>query len=77
MTTKSIALPRTQLALERLAQSVIKLETALAERSQLDGGLAAELEAARADQAALQQVVDAVSERLDGAIGRLRSALEE
>jgi hypothetical protein len=74
--SKSIALPRTQAALERLAQSVIRLEAAVAELGR-DDDMAAELEAARAEQAALQQLVDTVSDRLDGAIGRLRTVLEE
>lgn len=75
--SKSIALPRTQAALERLAQSVIRLETTLAERGRDEDGMAAELEAARAEQAALQQLVETVTERLDGAIGRLRTVLED
>lgn len=77
MSSKTIALPRTQAALERLAQSVITLETTLAEGGGGNESLVAELEAARAEQAALQQVVDLVTGRLDGAIGRLRTVLED
>ncbi len=75
--TKALALPHTRTALEHLAQAVSRLEAALDARGELDAALSAELDAARADQAALRQVVDTVSERLDGAIDRLQTALEE
>lgn len=77
MTKSGLSLPRTRVALESLAQSVGRLEGALAARAQLDEQMVTELEAARAEQEALQQVVGTVSERLDGAILRLQTALEE
>ncbi len=72
-----MSLPRTKAALESLTQSVMHLEGALAIHQGGDSHLAAELAAARAEHAALQQVITAVSERLDGAIDRLQAALED
>ena len=77
MTKSGLSLPRTRVALERLAQSVGRLEGAVAARTELDERLVSELEAARAEQEALQEVVGTVSDRLDGAILRLQTALEE
>lgn len=75
--SKNIDLPKTKAALERLALSVARLERAAAGRAETDARLAAELEAARAEHAALRQVVDQVTARLDGAIGRVQTALED
>lgn len=77
MSKSGISLPRTRAALERLAQSVTRLEGVQALHEDADASLAAELAAAQAEHAALQQVVATVSDRLDGAISRLEAALED
>ncbi len=62
-------------AQKHLDESVARLEAALETRA--DGSqFAAELAAVRTQNAALKEVTEAVSERLDGAIDRIRAVLE-
>lgn len=67
--------PRTAEALARLEAAVARIETA-ARGGTGDAALGRELVAARADYAALREVTDTVSGRLDAAILRLQNALE-
>lgn len=76
MTQQSNPLPRSRAALERLAEAVAGLERRLSETGQSNARLAAELAAVKAEKAALQDVVDSVSTRLDGAIERVANLLE-
>lgn len=65
-------------ARERLDQAVARLEAALNARGEAsDSKLAKELAAIRSQNAALQEVNDVVSTRLDDAIRRLKSMLKE
>ena len=62
-------------AQKQLNEAVVRLEAALEARA--DGSrLAAELAAVRSQNAALTKVTEGVSERLDGAIDRIRAVLE-
>ncbi len=62
-------------AQKQLDEAVARLEAALEERA--DGSqLAVELAAVRSQNAALREVTEGVSERLDGAIDRIRAVLE-
>ncbi len=62
-------------AQNQLDEAVARLEAALEARA--DGSrLAAELAAVRSQNAALTKVTEGVSERLDGAIDRIRAVLE-
>jgi hypothetical protein len=67
-------------AVERLARAVNRLETAAQRRNAQHRTdrtrLAAELAQAREEYAALADVTDRVSLRLDGAIDRLKTVLE-
>ncbi len=59
----------------QLDEAVARLEAALEARA--DGSrLAQELAAVRSRNAALREVTEGVSERLDGAIDRIRAVLE-
>ena len=62
-------------AQKHLDEAVARLEAALEARA--DGSrLAQELAAARSRNAALREVTEGVSERLDGAIDRIKAVLE-
>ena len=62
-------------AQKQLDEAVVRLEAAVEARA--DGGqLAAELAAVRNRNAALREVTEGVSVRLDGAIDRIRAVLE-
>ncbi len=62
-------------AQKQLDEAVARLEAALEARA--DGSrLAQELAAVRSRNAALREVTEGVSERLDGAIDRIRAVLE-
>jgi len=62
----------------RLDQAVSRLEAALNAKAPLEGaGSAAELAVERSRNAALQEVNETISSRLDDAIGRLKSLLED
>jgi hypothetical protein len=67
-------------AVERLARAVNRLETVAQRRNSQQQAdrtrLAAELAQAREEYAALADVTDRVSLRLDGAIDRLKTVLE-
>lgn len=76
MTQHTNPLPRSRAALERLAEAVAGLDRTLAETGDVSAQLAADLAAVKAEKAALQQVVDSVSTRLDGAIERVQNLLE-
>lgn len=74
-TQKPVQLER---ARERLDQAVARLEAALNARGEVgDSKLAEELAAIRSRNAALQEVNEVVSTRLDDAIRRLKSMLTE
>ncbi len=62
-------------AQKHLDEAVARLEAALESRA--DGSqLAQEMAAVRSQNAALREVTEGVSERLDGAIDRIRAVLE-
>ncbi len=62
-------------AQKQLDEAVARLEAALEARA--DGSqLATKLAAVRSQNAALREVTEGVSERLDGAIDRIRAVLE-
>ena len=62
-------------AQKQLDEAVVRLEAALEARA--DGSqFAAELAAVRNQNAALREVTEGVSVRLDGAIDRIRAVLE-
>lgn len=62
-------------AQKQLDEAVVRLEAALEARA--DGNqLTAELAAVRSQSAALKEVTEGVSMRLDGAIDRIRAVLE-
>ena len=66
-----------ELAQERISKALARVEAALKARAEKgDGGLAAELEAARETNEALREAQRNVSERLDVAINRLKTILE-
>ncbi len=62
-------------ARKQLDEAVVRLEAAVEARAD-ENGLAADLAATRSRNAALKDVTDTVSARLDGAINRLRAVLE-
>ncbi len=62
-------------AQKRLDEAVARLEAALEARAE-GSRLAQELAAVRSRNAALSEVTEGVSERLDGAINRVRAVLE-
>ncbi len=62
-------------ARKQLDEAVARLEAAVEARAD-ENGLAADLAAMRNRNAALKDVTDTVSARLDGAINRLRAVLE-
>lgn len=76
MTQQSNPLPRTRAALERLAEAIAGLEHSANQSNQVKAKLAADLAAIKSEKEALQQVVDSVSSRLDGAIERVAALLE-
>lgn len=73
----SQALSRTEAAVQRLGQAIDRLEAASARVGAGDLLLAGELRDAKDQQAALQDTTRVVAQRLDAAIGRLRTILEE
>ena len=68
---------RTEAAVARLGSAIERLEAAAARVGAGDLLLAGELRDAREEQAALQDTTRVVSTRLDIAIRRLRTILEE
>ncbi|GEM_PF-6878247 len=76
MTQHTNPLPRSRAALERLAEAVAGLDRAVAETGEMTTQMATELAAVKTEKAALEQVVDSVSARLDGAIERVQNLLE-
>lgn len=72
----SAALGRTEAAVQRLGAAIDRLETAAARVGAGDLLLAGELRDARDQHAALEDTTRVVSQRLDGAIARLRTLLE-
>lgn len=76
MIQQSNPLPRSRAALERLAEAVAGLERKLKDTGDSHARVAAELAAAKTEKAALQDMVDSVSARLDGAIERVENLLE-
>lgn len=70
------ALGRTETAIQRLGSAIDRLEAAAARVGAGDLLLAGELRDAREQHAALEDTTRVVSQRLDGAIGRLRQLLE-
>lgn len=73
----SQALSRTEAAVQRLGQAIDRLEAASARVGAGDLLLAGELRDAKDQQAALQDTTRVVAQRLDAAIGRLRTILGE
>ncbi len=71
------ALSRTEAAIHRLGNSIDRLEAAAARVGAGDLLLAGELRDAREEQAALLDTTRVVSSRLDAAIRRLHTLLEE
>ncbi len=71
---------RLEVANERLAAAVDRLERALIERTGRTGAadteMAAAMQAARAEYESLRSATTTVSERLDNTIDRLKSVLE-
>ncbi|MBI1777241.1 MAG: hypothetical protein HYR63_18035 [Proteobacteria bacterium] len=67
-------------AIERLDKALLRLEAAIAKRDAIDRrereALKTALADARAEYARLAQAADSVSNRLDGAIGRLKLVME-
>ncbi|MGE5505600.1 MAG: hypothetical protein ACM31L_14350 [Actinomycetota bacterium] len=68
---------RTEAAVQRLGAAIDRLEAAAARVGAGDLLLAGELRDAREDYARLQDTTRVVSGRLDAAIDRLRTLLEE
>lgn len=68
---------RTDRAIERLGAAIDRLEAAAARVGAGDLLLAGELRDARDQYAALEDTTRVVSQRLDAAIDRLRTLLEE
>lgn len=73
----SAALGRTADAVRRLGAAIDRLEAASARVGAGDLLLAGELRDARDRQALLEDTTRVVAQRLDGAIDRLRTLLEE
>ncbi len=73
----SQALSRTESAVQRLGLAIDRLESAAARVGAGDLLLAGELRDARDEHAALGDTTRVVAQRLDSAIGRLRTILEE
>lgn len=65
------------MAVQRLGQAIDRLEAATARVGAGDLLLAGELRDAKDQHAALEDTTRVVSQRLDAAIGRLRTILEE
>jgi chromosome segregation ATPase len=63
-------------AIERLRQAVERLATAADARQTGTRRLAADLKREQAERAELQSLTDTIAGRLDGAIERLRSTLD-
>ncbi|KAF0225763.1 MAG: hypothetical protein FD176_210 [Rhodospirillaceae bacterium] len=70
------ALGRTETAIQRLGSAIDRLEAAAARVGAGDLLLAGELRDAREQHATLEDTTRVVSQRLDGAITRLRHLLE-
>lgn len=70
-------LPRSRAAIAQLEKSLQRLEAVVAKGHHGDLFLEQELRAARADYARLDETSRMVEERLDVAINRLRSVLED
>ncbi|MBC7950385.1 MAG: hypothetical protein H7Z12_01010 [Rhodospirillaceae bacterium] len=68
---------RTATAVERLGAAIDRLEAASARVGAGDLLLAGELRDARDEQAMMADTTRVVAQRLDAAIGRLRTLLEE
>jgi septal ring factor EnvC (AmiA/AmiB activator) len=80
----SPAMDRVKAALERLDEMLDDLETAVAEREARDAAAVAErrqlvleLDQSRTAERRTRETTTAVSQRLDGAIDRLQTVLEE
>jgi septal ring factor EnvC (AmiA/AmiB activator) len=78
------AMDRVKAALERLDEMLDDLETAVAEREARDAAAVAErrqlvleLDQSRTAERRTRETTTAVSQRLDGAIDRLQTVLEE
>lgn len=75
--------PRLDHSRRRLEKAIFRLEAALSDAGHGDGestvenDLSRQLAAARAENAELRRRNEVVSQRLDAAIGRLQSILEE
>jgi archaellum biogenesis protein FlaJ (TadC family) len=70
-------LPRSRAAIAQLERSLQRLETVVAKGHHGDLFLEQELRAAKADYARLDETSRLVEERLDVAVNRLRSVLED
>ncbi|HVI50060.1 MAG TPA: hypothetical protein VM661_02495 [Candidatus Sulfotelmatobacter sp.] len=70
-------LPRSRAAIAQLERALQRLENVVAKSHHGDLFLEQELRAAKADYARLDETSRAVEERLDVAINRLRSVLED
>lgn len=75
--TESVALPKTEAAIRRLEQALVRLDTRLASQPGGDLFVAGELKSARAQYKELEEVTRSVSDRLDATIGRLRQVLAD
>lgn len=73
----SAALSRTAQAVRRLGAAIDRLEAASARAGAGDLLLAGELRDARDRQLLMEETTRVVAQRLDGAIDRLRTLLEE
>lgn len=73
----TVALSRTAEAVRRLGAAIDRLEAASIRIGAGDLLLAGELRDARDQQALMEEVTRVVAQRLDGAIDRLRTLLEE
>lgn len=71
------SLNRTAVAVQRLGAAIERLETAAARVGAGDLLLAGELRDARDEQAMMADTTRVVAQRLDAAIGRLRTLLED
>lgn len=77
MSEQTGSLTRTATAVERLGAAIDRLEAATARVGAGDLLLAGELRDARDQQAAMADTTRVVAQRLDSAIDRLRTLLEE
>ncbi|WP_142848775.1 hypothetical protein [Telmatospirillum sp. J64-1] len=77
MNSPHLDLPRTRTALARLEAALGRLEAASIQAGKVEDGLVAELAQAREQYAALQELTETVSDRLDAAIDQLQTVLEE